>query len=211
MNEYVAEHDRQLANLLRIGTVAALQAEPPRVQVSVGDMRTDWLPWFTHAAGSVRTWSAPSVGSQVMILSPSGDMAQGCVLPAIYQDAYAAPSSDPNVVNLTMPDGTVLSYDSGSHTLTADLGESSIKATKTAIEFKVGGCTMTLTAAGLAITGGTITQSGGSGGPAATFDGDMHTTGTMTADTDVIGGGKSLKTHTHNGVQTGGGNTGAPN
>ncbi|EBI8242132.1 translation initiation factor IF-2, partial [Salmonella enterica subsp. enterica] len=28
---------------------------------------------------------------------------------------------------------------------------------------------------------------------------------------DVTAGGKSLMTHTHGGVQTGGGNTGAPN
>lgn len=43
-----------------------------------------------------------------------------------------------------------------------------------------------------------------------TITGDLHVTGTATADTDVIGGGKSLKTHTHGGVQTGGGTTGAP-
>lgn len=41
--------------------------------------------------------------------------------------------------------------------------------------------------------------------------GTIHTPSTITGDTDVVGGGKSLKTHTHGGVQTGGGNTGAPN
>jgi uncharacterized protein involved in type VI secretion and phage assembly len=35
-------------------------------------------------------------------------------------------------------------------------------------------------------------------------------TGTFTATVDVIGGGKHLKTHTHSGVQTGGGNSGPP-
>lgn len=43
-----------------------------------------------------------------------------------------------------------------------------------------------------------------------TITGDLHVTGTATADTDVIGGGKSLKSHTHSGVTTGSGNTGAP-
>lgn len=43
------------------------------------------------------------------------------------------------------------------------------------------------------------------------INGDVGVTGTVTASTDVIGGGKSLKTHTHSGVLTGGGNTGAPN
>ena len=37
------------------------------------------------------------------------------------------------------------------------------------------------------------------------------TTGTITGTTNVIGGGKSLATHTHGGVDTGGGNTAPPN
>lgn len=40
--------------------------------------------------------------------------------------------------------------------------------------------------------------------------GNITVTGTLTATTDVVGGGKSLKTHVHSGVQTGGSNTGAP-
>lgn len=42
------------------------------------------------------------------------------------------------------------------------------------------------------------------------FFGDVDCTQTITADTDVIGGGKSLKTHTHGGVDTGGGTSGPP-
>ena len=40
---------------------------------------------------------------------------------------------------------------------------------------------------------------------------DVSVTGTATASTDVVGGGVSLKTHTHSGVQTGLSNTGVPN
>lgn len=40
--------------------------------------------------------------------------------------------------------------------------------------------------------------------------GDVTVSKTVTATTDVVGGGKSLKTHTHGGVTTGGGTTGAP-
>ena len=53
--------------------------------------------------------------------------------------------------------------------------------------------------------------------PTTTITGNVHITGnvqvdqTLTATTDVVGGGKSLKSHTHGGVQTGSGNTGAPN
>lgn len=55
-----------------------------------------------------------------------------------------------------------------------------------------------------ASTGLTVTT------PTATFNGDVHSTGTITGDTDVIGGGKHLKTHTHSGVQPGGGTSGPP-
>lgn len=40
--------------------------------------------------------------------------------------------------------------------------------------------------------------------------GDTNQTGTVTASVDVVGGGKHLKTHTHGGVQVGGGVTGPP-
>ena len=40
--------------------------------------------------------------------------------------------------------------------------------------------------------------------------GDLTATGTITGATDVVGGGKSLKTHLHTGVQTGGGVSGPP-
>ena len=52
---------------------------------------------------------------------------------------------------------------------------------------------------------GNMTGQAGNGGT-----GNASTPGTITAETDVIGGGKSLKTHVHSGVQPGGGNTGQP-
>ena len=47
--------------------------------------------------------------------------------------------------------------------------------------------------------------------PLVTMSGNLQVAGTVTAATDVVGGGKSLKNHTHPGVQPGGGSTGAPN
>lgn len=44
----------------------------------------------------------------------------------------------------------------------------------------------------------------------ATFNGNVTTTETITADVDVVADGISLKSHTHGGVQTGGGSTGVP-
>jgi hypothetical protein len=46
---------------------------------------------------------------------------------------------------------------------------------------------------------------------AGTITGSLNATGTVTGQADVVGGGKSLKTHTHSGVTTGSGNSGPPN
>lgn len=43
-----------------------------------------------------------------------------------------------------------------------------------------------------------------------TIEGDVNVNGTITASTDVIGGGISLKGHVHGGVSSGGSTTGAP-
>lgn len=45
---------------------------------------------------------------------------------------------------------------------------------------------------------------------AITCDADVTASGTVTGTTDVVGGGKHLKTHTHGGVQTGSGTSGGP-
>lgn len=47
--------------------------------------------------------------------------------------------------------------------------------------------------------------------PLVTMSGDLQVAGTVTATVNVIGGGKSLKTHTHSGVQAGSSSTGQPN
>lgn len=46
--------------------------------------------------------------------------------------------------------------------------------------------------------------------PTLEVTGDISCDGTVTGATDVVGGGKSLKSHVHSGVQAGGANTGAP-
>lgn len=53
--------------------------------------------------------------------------------------------------------------------------------------------------------GGTVeSQAGG------LYGGSIHTSGTITGDTDVVAAGKSGAHHTHGGVQTGGGTSGPP-
>ena len=76
---------------------------------------------MTTRAGDDRTWWAPSVGEQVLILSPSGELAAGVVLPALYRTAHPAPESDPGKHTRIHRDGARIESDAGAHKLKAVL------------------------------------------------------------------------------------------
>lgn len=141
-----SELDRKLANLIRLGTIKEADYKKARVRIQIGKILTDWLPWVTSRAGQDRNWSAPSVGEQVVLLSPSGEMAQGVVIPAIYQNKHPAPSDKETDATLVFQDGSKVLYDKEKHhltvsvvtdgALTLNVGESSLEMTKEGIKLK---------------------------------------------------------------------------
>ena len=141
-----SEIDRKLANLIRLGTVKEADYKKARVRIQIGKILTDWLPWVTARAGQDRNWSAPSVGEQVVLLSPSGEMAQGVVIPAIYQNKHSVSSDKETDATLVFQDGSKVLYDKEKHhltvsvvtdgTLTLKIGESSLEMSKDSIKLK---------------------------------------------------------------------------
>ncbi|RCV89724.1 phage baseplate assembly protein V [Billgrantia montanilacus] len=124
-----AELLRLIHNLIRLGTVAEVDHEAVRVRVKSGGLLTGWLKWGEERAGTTRTWSPPTVGEQVILLSPGGDLSAAVILSGLNQLAHPAPSSDPNVIGRWYPDGTHVQYDHGTNTLTVDcVGDVIIKA-----------------------------------------------------------------------------------
>lgn len=109
---------RRLENILRAGTIHAVDHGGARVRVASGELVSNWLPWFERRAGNVRSWCPPSVGEQCMVLSPGGDLASGMVLVGVNSDAHPAPSDSPTLHRVEFPDGAVIDYDHASHTLT---------------------------------------------------------------------------------------------
>ena len=198
---------RRLANVVRVGTIAVVDLGARRVRVKSGDILTAWLPWASGSANAgKRSWSPPEAGEQVTMISPGGDLGQAIVIPGIYQDAYDAPSSDASKDTTTYSDGTVIEYDRATHTLTADLGDSLIKATREEITLSVGSAGIKITSAGVEIIGNLSWSGIGGGAAAGTMNGSLQIVGdTLTHNGKNIGGD-----HTHGGVQTGGGTTGGP-
>jgi phage baseplate assembly protein V len=117
MDEFIAaETQAAISNLLTAVEVVAVDAATARVQVSDGELTTDWLPWFTPRWGNVQVWSPPSVGEGCLLLAAGGDWGQGMVLPALAEAAGLATTQ--HLVRFS--DGTQLAYDTTTKALTAN-------------------------------------------------------------------------------------------
>ena len=184
MNAFdMVELARQLANLIRPGVVHQVRYSPYAVKVKTGALITQWLPPLVARAGNNRSWNPLEVGEQVLVLSPSGNPAQGWVLPAGYTDSQPAPSVDPDKTVHQFADGAVIEYDRKQHHLKAVL--------------PAGSTTELVSDGGITFTGD------------LTVNGNIHATKevsdktrTMTADRQIYNG------HTHSGVMGGPSNTG---
>ncbi|WIE52404.1 phage baseplate assembly protein V [Pseudomonas sp. GM17] len=187
---------RLLENLIRFGVVAAVQMKPPRVQVKTGTLTTAWLPWVALRAGADQEWDPPTVNEQVMLFSPSGQLANGIALTGVFSDHIPANGDRAGLHRRTYRDGAVIEYDSITHHLSAVLPD--------------GGTTDLVSKGGIHIVG-PITHEGDYTHQGSYIQtGDQTVTGKVTASVDVIAAAISLVKHTHGGVMSGGGNTGVP-
>lgn len=117
----LAELARLIENLIRFGTVEAVQVDPPRVRVKSGNITTTWRPWLNLRAGEDREWDPPTVGEQVILFSPSGNLAQGVALTGLSSDQHPANGDREGLHRRTYRDGAVIEYDSLAHHLRATL------------------------------------------------------------------------------------------
>ncbi|HAO0691822.1 TPA: phage baseplate assembly protein V [Escherichia coli] len=103
----IQELARALRNMIRTGLVVETNLKAGRCRVQTGGMCTDWLQWLTHRAGRSRTWWAPSVGEQVLILAVGGELDTAFVLPGIYSGDNRGFEADQLDIELNDADGQV--------------------------------------------------------------------------------------------------------
>lgn len=210
MKADINEIYRQLNNLIRTGTVLEVNLQDGLCRVQTGELQTTWLNWLTSRAGRTRTWWAPSVDEQVLLLSIGGDLTTAFVLPGIYSDEHPAPSASADAFHITFPDGAVIEYEpetsalkvSGIKTATVTASESvdvtvpvvTVKASqKITFDSPDVVCTHKLT------TGSLEVQQGG------TMSGNItHTGGALSSNGIVV------DTHQHSGIKSGSENSGGP-
>jgi len=178
------ELHRLLSNLLRVGTIASVDAGAARCRVRIGDITTAALPWLAQRAGEAATWSAPTVGEQVLVLSPGGDLSLGLVLPGLYQGTHPAPGSEAGLHRFIAADGAVLEYQESTSTLRATLPGS--------------GRAELVAPGGISITGN------------VEIAGDVAITGSLNATVQVEAAGIKLTSHRHGQVAGGSSTSGPP-
>lgn len=195
-----------------LGTVAEVDlgsAPGPRVRVRDGDLLTDWLPVATSRCGADRIGCAPTVGEQVLIACPGGDLRCGIVFASLPQEAHQDPAPTAGVHSSIYRDGATIEYDANSHKLTAALpggGAVTVNAPGGVTVNASGGVTI-VAPAGVNITGpvaiaGTLsvtsltTIGGGlniSGGDGAAVTGNLRLIGSASiSGATAIGGAASI-------------------
>ena len=177
-----AEGSRQIGNMGRVGVVSEVDLAEAVARVKIGALETDWLPWLASRAGAVRTWSPVSVGEQVLVFAPFGDLTQGIIIPGLYQDDAPAPSASADETLVIFADGSSVKHDAASSAILVDVVAAG------SIVLQCGGSKLEITADGVTITGALAVE-----GSALTHNGK-----------DVG------EAHKHSGIQPGGGQTGAP-
>lgn len=187
---------RLLANLIRYGTIDAVDVDACRATVRMGDLLSKPLPWINVRAGNTSTWSPPSPGEQVLVFSPGGVTAAGVILAGIYSNANPKPA-DAGASNhvAQFSDGTTVIYDHAAHRLHIKLASGTVE-----VEAPGG-----ITFKGDVDIAGKLHVS-----KAVATDDTLKAAGDITSDGDVLAGGISLKTHKHPGVMSGTTVTGAP-
>lgn len=106
---------RLISNLIRNGFVSAVDVDAKLCRVTSGELTTNWIPWLSLRAGTTRTWSAPSEGEQVILLSPEGDTANAVALLGLNSDTYPAPANRGDLHVVQHGDGAAISYNETLH------------------------------------------------------------------------------------------------
>jgi phage baseplate assembly protein V len=216
----LAELARRLANLIRVGTVAEADYARARLRIALGDITTGWLPFAVSRAGDDRSWSAPSIGEQVLVVCPSGDPVQGIVVGALYQAAHPAPADQVTIHRTVYEDGTVVEYDRAAHRLMVRVVGDLRVETAGRVEIAAEGPVAVSSAAEASITAqGPVSVSSeaqvsiaapavamtGTGGNSATASltgdftlrGRLEVEGSIHATGDILADGSNSNHHTH--------------
>lgn len=156
----VTDGERRSADTVKFGTVKEVDYAKARVRVIIGDetdpeghLHTGWLPFGSAKARGDREWHPPEEGERVVVLSESGEVQNGVVIPlGLYTDEDPPPGAKAGLWRKEFSDGGKIEYDRESGAFVVE--------GKSDVTLKVGGVTFKVSATGVEITGGTVKHNG---------------------------------------------------
>jgi phage baseplate assembly protein V len=152
----LSEVERRLANMVKIGVISAVDHDAKKIRVEAGGMNSAWLPWPVEMGRNFRRWRPLREGQQVIMVAPSGELAQAAVIGMLYSSSLDAPDSNPDLDLTLFDDSTRVQYDSAAHQLDVDLGSSSLAMNRDSITMTSNGSTIEMDAAGIRLNGARI-------------------------------------------------------
>lgn len=99
--EQVARLREQVANMIRHGPVTHVDAEKQLLRVRLNpDTEKEpylsaWTPYLQQA-GEYKFHNPPSVGQNITILAPGGNLPESIAIPFTWSDGYPSPSKSPD-------------------------------------------------------------------------------------------------------------------
>ena len=172
-----AQLDRMLAGLVIPCYVVGVDLVAAKVRVTDGgDWTSAWVRWHAIAAGKARHWRAPSMGEQGVLVSSSGEPAQGTFVPGLYGNAGAQPDNRDHVEVWRFDDGGSLVYDWQARSYSIELPGGTVSLKVAGSSLLVTDNAITLNAANIALTG------------EVSINGGLRVTG------DILGAGKIIDT-----------------
>lgn len=107
--------------LIRFGRVVSVDHAAGKCVVEIDeDLRTGPIRWAAPRMGDTRVWCPPTVGEQVLVLCPAGEIGAAIAIGGIACNAFPVPGNSPADL-IRFKDGAVLSYDPDSHILALSL------------------------------------------------------------------------------------------
>ena len=182
--ERLAAVEAQQANLLLMATVVKLHEDDDLLDIKVGDVVLEEIPYFTQRAGVGKTYWMPSEGESGMLLVPSGDLGNSVFMPGHNTKTNPPLEKDKNIVVRQWKPGYEERFDGNDNEHLLSIGGNVERKTESAkIEDKVGGSTRTTETAKIEDKTGTatlkITPAGiVISGPIANINGATFTNGT---------------------------------
>ncbi|WP_070087219.1 phage baseplate assembly protein V [Pseudomonas sp. NBRC 111122] len=191
MSYAAAQMDRMLAGLLIPCYVVAVDLVDAKVRVTDGgDWTSAWVRWHAIAAGKARHWRAPSIGEQGMLVSPSGEPAQGTFVPGLYGKAGDRPDNRDHVETWRFDDGGSIVYDWAAKSYT-------IKLPTGTVNIEVGSSKATITDDAISAKSKAITAEAEAytvTAPEILLQGNVKIGGALLVALDILGLGKIIDT-----------------